>query len=91
MSDPRAAAERFVLSYFSGGEEHVSGRPSDDILALAAVDAEELAADGPGPAIIAMLHLLDVAVDFVAHLADADRTAVVRRIVAISEQRRAGA
>lgn len=89
MSDPYAAAERFALSYFSAGEEHLGGRPSDDIFRLAAHDLEELTADGPTVAVVAMLQLLDVAVDFIVELAGRDRAAVVRSLVAAAERRRA--
>jgi len=89
MSNPRAAAERFLLAYVTAGEEHLGSRPSDDIFELAAADLIELNEQGPGPAFVAMLHVLDVAIDLAAHLGDTDRVTIVRAIVTEAENRRA--
>jgi transcriptional regulator of acetoin/glycerol metabolism len=87
MSDPYGAAERFLVAYVGSGEAAMDCRPADD--SKLADHFLEVIADGPEAAVVALLHVLDVAIDFVVHATGADRTAVARRIVAISESRRA--
>lgn len=90
MSDPLAAAGAFVLAYVSAGEELVSGRAPDDALfALAANDLIELTGGQPEGVAVAMLGLIDAAIDLVAEATGARRTDVARSIARIAEQRRA--
>ena len=88
MSAILDAAERLTLTWFSGGEMFMAGQPAADIFELASADLAVLVSEGPEVAVVAVLHVLDAAVDVIAERAGCDRATAVRQILGVSESRR---